>query len=190
MGAVAEFTRDELIENNLGLVHYAANTFHNTGEDIEDLVSVGYIGLIKAADTFVVGKGAKFATYATTCIRNEILMFLRKLRKHYGQVSLDASINDEAEDYNLLNLLGTEMDYLHDTVQQKQSIQTLRASISKLDDRDQLVIQRYLVNHNGGKISQLQLAEQLGVSQSIVSRIEKKAIRKLKEIMIRNCIFI
>lgn len=186
-------TRNELIENNLGLVHHIANNFKGTKLHHDDLFSIGCIGLIKAADSYRQDKGVKFATFASPCIRNEILMGLRKIKNEYLEISIDTPIakNEEDNEVYLQDLIGTATDFIHDTVNEKNVLQGLSRAIQKLDEREQLLVNRYLASHKNSKApTQRDMAKKLGCSQSYFSRLESKAIQKLGSILESECIFV
>ena len=177
-----EFARNKLIEHNLRLVVFLAKKYENTGVDLEDLVSIGTIGLIKGVNTYKLDKNIKLATYASRCIDNEILMFLRKNKKRRGEVSFEDSLSYDAEgnELHLEDILGTEADIVTKGIEEENDKKDLYREIAKLNSRDrEIMILRYgLFNHE--EMTQKDVAEKLGISQSYISRIEKKVIRKLK----------
>lgn len=177
-----EIARAKLIEHNLRLVVFLSKKYENTGVDLEDLVSIGSIGLIKGINTYKLDKNIKLATYASRCIDNEILMFLRKNKKRRGEVSFEDSLSYDAEgnELHLEDILGTEADIVTKGIEEENDKKDLYREIAKLNSRDrEIMILRYgLFNHE--EMTQKDVAEKLGISQSYISRIEKKVIRKLK----------
>ena len=176
--------RDKLIEHNLRLVVFLANKYENTGVDLEDLVSIGTIGLIKGINTYKLDKNIKLATYASRCIDNEILMFLRKNKRRKGEISFEDSLSydQEGNELHLEDILGTEPDIVTKELESAVEKKLLYEEIKKLSPRDkQIMILRYgLFNHE--EMTQKDVASLLNISQSYISRIEKKVIRKLKAI--------
>ena len=177
--------RDKLIEHNLRLVVFLAKKYENTNVDLEDLVSIGTIGLMKAVKTFSNDKNIKLATYASRCIDNEILMFLRKNKKVRGEVSFEESLSFDADgnELHLEDVLGTEADIVTKPLEDDLNRKIMMEEINKLNDRDkEIIIMRYgLFNHP--EKTQKEVAEILGISQSYISRIEKKVIKRLKNIV-------
>lgn len=176
--------RDELIEHNLRLVVYIARKFENTGINAEDLISIGTIGLIKAVNTFRSDKNIKLATYASRCIENEILMFLRRNTKTRSEVSIDEPLNVDWEGNELLlsDILGTDVDIICRGVEEEVDKQLLSAAIDKLEPREKEIIElRFGINHGGTEKTQKEVADLLGISQSYISRLEKKIIARLKK---------
>lgn len=177
-----EYARSKLIEHNLRLVVYLSKKYENTGVDLEDLVSIGTIGLIKGVNTYKLDKNIKLATYASRCIDNEILMFLRKNKKRRGEVSFEDSLSYDAEgnELHLEDILGTESDVVTKGLEEETDKKLLYEEISKLNGRDkQIMILRYGL-YNTEEMTQKDVANILGISQSYISRIEKKVIKKLK----------
>ena len=177
--------RNKLIEHNLRLVVFLAKKYENTGFDIEDLVSIGSIGLIKGINTYKIDKNIKLATYASRCIENEILMFLRKNKKRKGEVSFEDSLSYDAEgnELHLEDVLGTDRDIVTKGIEDENDKKLLREEIKKLKERDQkIMILRYGL-FGGKEMTQKEVAKTLGISQSYISRIEKKVIKKLKSIV-------
>ncbi len=174
--------RSKLIEHNLRLVVFLSKKYENTGIDLEDLVSIGTIGLIKGVNTYKLDKNIKLATYASRCIDNEILMFLRKNKKRRGEVSFEDSLSYDSEgnELHLEDILGTESDIVTKGLEEETEKKLLYEEIEKLNDRDkQIMILRYgLFNHK--EMTQKDVANLLNISQSYISRIEKKIIRRLK----------
>ena len=177
--------RDVLIEHNLRLVVFLAKKYENTKVDLEDLVSIGTIGLIKGINTFKPDKNIKLATYASRCIDNEILMYLRKIKKSKTEVSIDASLSLDAEgnELHLEDILGTDSDIVTKGIEDATDKKLMLDQICKLNPRDRdIIILRYgLMGHE--ELTQKEVAELLGISQSYISRIEKKVIRRLKNII-------
>ena len=173
--------RNMLIEHNLRLVAHIVKKFENTGEDTEDLISIGTIGLIKGVESYSAGKGTKLATYAARCIENEILMHLRSLKKTKKDVSLHDPIGTDKEgnEISLIDVLGTEADDVIQSVQLKIEKSKIYQHIHILDEREQEVIRGRFGLDNGEEQTQRQIARKLGISRSYVSRIEKRALMKL-----------
>ena len=177
--------RNILIEHNLRLVVFLAKKYENTGFDIEDLVSIGSIGLIKGINTYKIDKNIKLATYASRCIANEILMFLRKNKRKKVEISLEETLNYDAEgnELRLEDILGTEEDVVPKEFENRVDKETLKREIDILDEREkEIMILRYGLN-NTEEYTQKEVAEMLGISQSYISRIEKKLVKKLQNIM-------
>lgn len=182
-----EEARNILIEHNLRLVVFLAKKYENTTYDIEDLVSIGSIGLIKGINTYKIDKNIKLATYASRCISNEILMFLRKNKRKKAEVSLEDALNYDSEgnELHLEDILGTDADLVPNEYEKQVDKEILSKEIKDLPDRDkEIMTLRYGLN-NTKEYTQKEVAELLGISQSYISRIEKKVIRKLKQVMIR-----
>jgi RNA polymerase sporulation-specific sigma factor len=174
--------RNMLIEHNLRLVAHIVKKFDNTGEDLEDLISIGTIGLIKAIESFQTGKGTKLATFAARCIENEILMHLRSLKKTRKDVSLHDPIGTDKEgnEITLIDILGSEADDIADLVQLKIEKSKIYRNLDILDPREQEVIKgRFGLEQGGEERTQREIAKELGISRSYVSRIEKRALMKL-----------
>jgi RNA polymerase sporulation-specific sigma factor len=177
--------RNILIEHNLRLVVFLAKKFENTSFDLEDLVSIGTIGLIKGVKTYKLDKNIKLATYASRCISNEILMFLRKNKKVTNEISLEDTINYDAEGnaLSLEDILGTDIDIVDKNYQDKNNKELLEQEISKLPARDkEIMIKRYGL-YNTKEYTQKEVADLLNISQSYISRIEKKVIRRIKYLL-------
>ena len=180
-----ENARNILIEHNLRLVVFLAKKYENTGYDLDDLVSIGSIGLIKGINTYKPDKNIKLATYASRCIANEILMFLRKNKKRKSEISFEDALNydNEGNELHLEDILGTEEDLVSKEYEEKVDKELLKEEIDKLKARDkQIMIMRYGLN-NTKEYTQKEVAQILGISQSYISRIEKKVIKNLKTIM-------
>lgn len=176
--------RNKLIEHNLRLVVFLAKKYENTGVDLEDLVSIGTIGLIKGVSTYKPDKNIKLATYASRCIDNEILMFLRKNKKRKGEVSFEDSLKFDAEgnELRLEDILGTDADIVTKGLESETERSLLYSEIGRLSERDQkIMILRYGL-YNSTEMTQKDVAEVLGISQSYISRIEKKVIRRLQNL--------
>lgn len=173
-----------LIERNLRLVVYIAKKFDNTGIGVEDLISIGTIGLIKAINTFKSDKNIKLATYASRCIENEILMYLRRNNKVRMEVSIDEPLNVDWDGNELLlsDILGTDEDAVYRNLEDKMDKNILSEAVAGLPERERTIIElRYGINTIGGnERTQKEVADMLGISQSYISRLEKKIIRKLK----------
>ena len=180
-----EIAKNKLIEHNLRLVVFLSKKYENTGVDLEDLVSIGTIGLIKGINTYKPGKNIKLATYASRCIDNEILMFLRKNKKRKTEISFEDSLSFDAEgnELHLEDVLGTEKDIVPKELEDKIDRKLLIEEINRLDERDKkIMILRYgLFGHE--EVTQKDVADMLGISQSYISRIEKKVIKRLKNIV-------
>ncbi len=180
-----EEARNKLIEHNLRLVVFLAKKYENTGVDLEDLVSIGTIGLIKGVNTYKLDKNIKLATYASRCIDNEILMFLRKNKKRRGEVSFEDNLSFDAEgnELRLEDILGTDADIVTKGIEEETDKKLLYQEINKLNTRDkQIMILRYGL-FGCEEMTQKDVAKVLDISQSYISRIEKKVIRKLKNIV-------
>jgi len=179
-----------LIEHNLRLVVYIAKKFDNTGVGVEDLISIGTIGLIKAINTFNPGKNIKLATYASRCIENEILMYLRRTSKTKMEVSFDEPLNVDWDGNELLlsDILGTDEDVIYRKMETEVEYNLLKAAIEKLSDREKTIISlRFGLGCNNGKeMTQKEVADLLGISQSYISRLEKKIISRLKKEVVKG----
>ena len=174
--------RGKLIEHNLRLVVFLAKKYENTGVDLEDLVSIGSVGLIKGVNMYKLDKNIKLATYASRCIDNEILMFLRKNKRRKGEISFEdnLSFDSEGNELHLEDILGTDSDIVTKGLEEETNKKLLYGEIEKLNERDKkIMILRYGLYDNE-EMTQKDVAELLGISQSYISRIEKKIIRKLK----------
>ena len=174
--------REKLIEHNLRLVVFLAKKYENTGLDLEDLVSIGTIGLIKGVNTYKLDKNIKLATYASRCIDNEILMFLRKNKKRRTEISFEDSLSYDSEgnELHLEDILGTEKDIVTKGIEEEHDKKILYNEINNLKARDkQIMILRYGL-FNTKEMTQKDVADMLGISQSYISRIEKKVIKKLQ----------
>lgn len=174
--------RDLLIEHNLRLVVYIAKRFDNTKTTMEDLISIGSIGLIKAVETFNAEKNIKLATYASRCIENEILMHLRKTNKQKTEVSFDEPLNSDADGNELLlsDILGTSEEIVSDDVERKLNQQEIFRAILDLSDREKYIMECRYGLTGGEEMTQKEVADHLGISQSYISRLEKKIIYRLQ----------
>lgn len=183
-------TRQILVERNLRLVVYIAKKFENTGIGIEDLISIGTIGLMKGVNTFNAEKNIKLATYASRCIENEILMYLRRNNKTKAEVSIDEPLNVDWDGNELLlsDILGTDEDIIYKDLEDEAERKILSKAIEKLSDRERMIVDlRYgLSASDGMEKTQKEVADMLGISQSYISRLEKKIIKRLKKEMIKN----
>mgnify|MGYP000111709917 FL=1 len=176
-----EEARAVLIERNLRLVAHIVKKFDNTGEDVDDLISIGTVGLIKAIGTFKPDKGTRLATYAARCIENEILMHLRSLKRVRGEVSLydPIGVDREGNEITLIDVLGSDPDVVPELVGKRLDESKLREKLKKLGGKERQVLElRYGIS-GGARKTQREIARMLGISRSYVSRIEKKAVMKL-----------
>lgn len=178
-----EDSKQILIERNLRLVVYISKRFENTGINIEDLISIGTVGLIKAVNSFCAEKNIKLATYASRCIENEILMYIRKISGRSGEISIDEPLNVDWDGNELLlsDILSAEEDSAVDDIMRREEIDTIREAVKGLDVRDRrIIVLRYgLWGHK--EMTQKEVADYLGISQSYISRLEKKIISKLHD---------
>lgn len=172
-----------LVERNLRLVVYIARKFENTGIGIEDLISIGAIGLIKAVNTFKADKNIKLATYASRCIENEILMYLRKNVYMRHEVSLDEPLNVDWDGNELLlsDILGSDVDLVHRSIEESVERQLLREAVAKLGERERRIMEYRFGLVTGEEKTQKEVADMLGISQSYISRLEKKIISRLRK---------
>ena len=188
-GETPEIARKKLIEHNLRLVVYIAKKFDNTGVGVEDLISIGTIGLIKGINTFNPNKNIKLATYASRCIENEILMHLRKNSKTKLEVSIDEPLNVDWDGNELLlsDILGTDEDIIYRDMETDVERKLLFSAIAKLTGRERMIIElRYGLNTTDGEEkTQKEVADMLGISQSYISRLEKKIMLRLKKEIVR-----
>ena len=182
-----EAARQRLIEHNLRLVVYIAKRFENTGINLEDLISIGTIGLIKAVNTYKSGKNIKLATYASRCIENEILMHLRKVGAQRSEVSFDEPLNTDWDGNELLlsDILGTDEDEVSRPMEDDAERQMLRAAIATLSEREQSIILMRFGLPGGREYTQKEVADAMGISQSYISRLEKRIIERLRREMTR-----
>ena len=175
--------RQTLVERNLRLVVYIAKKFENTGVGIEDLISIGTIGLMKGVNTFNTDKNIKLATYASRCIENEILMYLRRSNKIKGEISIDEPLNQDGDGNELLlsDILGTDPDVTSRRLEDEVDKKLLKASIEKLSNREKNIMELRFGFISGDEKTQKEVADMLGISQSYISRLEKKIISKMKK---------
>lgn len=178
-----EAIKTVLIERNLRLVVYIARKFENTGIGVEDLISIGTIGLIKAVNTFDPGKNIKLATYASRCIENEILMFLRRNNKIKLEISFDEPLNIDWDGNELLlsDILGTENDIIHKSIEEEVDRELLQIAMEKLNEREKKIVELRFGLKDGMEKTQKEVADMLGISQSYISRLEKRIIKRLQK---------
>lgn len=178
-----ENVRAQLIEHNLRLVVYIARKFDNTGVELDDLISVGTIGLIKAVNTFNAEKKIKLATYASRCIENEILMHLRKVVRFRGEVSLDEPLNVDYEGNELLlsDILGTDNDCVFSSIESSVDQELLQKALLILPERERRIMSLRFGLDGADEMTQKEVADMLGISQSYISRLEKKIVKKLRK---------
>ena len=183
--------RDTLIEHNLRLVVYIAKKFDNTGVGVEDLISIGTIGLIKAINSYDKDKNIKLATYASRCIENEILMYLRRNSKIKAEVSIDEPLNVDWDGNELLlsDIIGTDEDIIYKDIETEVECKMLKRAINQLPERERIIVDlRFgLSSENGEEKTQKEVADMLGISQSYISRLEKKIMRQLRKEMVKSC---
>lgn len=175
--------RATLIEHNLRLVVYISKKFESSGVNMEDLISIGTIGLIKAVNTFKTDKNIKLATYASRCIENEILMYLRRANRTKGEVSLDEPLNVDWDGNELLlsDVLGTEQDVIYTHLEEEVNRKLLNCAMAKLSGRERELMEMRYGLKTGREMTQKEVADELGISQSYISRLEKKIIGRLKK---------
>ena len=175
--------RSSLIEHNLRLVVYIAKKFESTGICVDDLVSIGTIWLIKAVNTFSPEKNIKLATYASRCIENEILMFLRKSSQHRNDISIDEPLNIDWDGNELLlsDILGTDEDTVNSSIEDDAEKAVLRETVASLPQRERIIMEMRFGMKTGKEMTQKEVADVIGISQSYISRLEKKIIKKLKK---------
>lgn len=176
-------TRQILVERNLRLVVYIAKKFENTGIGIEDLISIGTIGLMKGVNTFNAEKNIKLATYASRCIENEILMYLRRTNKLKGEISIDEPLNQDGDGNELLlsDILGTDYDSISRGLEDEVDKKLLKGAIAKLNSREKNIMELRFGFITGNEKTQKEVADMLGISQSYISRLEKKIISKMRK---------
>ena len=174
--------RQTLITHNLRLVVYIAKKFESTGVGIEDLVSIGTIGLIKAVNTFCPSKNIELATYASRCIENEILMFLRKSSQYKNELSIDEPLNIDWDGNELLlsDILGTDEDIVNGNIESEAEKSVLLQAVENLPERERCIMKMRFGIPNGNEMTQKEVADIIGISQSYISRLEKRIIKKLK----------
>lgn len=184
----SEKARQILVEHNLRLVVYIARRFENTGTNLEDLISIGTIGLIKAIGTYRRDKNIKLATYASRCIENEILMHLRKTSNLKNEVSLDEPINMDCDGNELLlsDILGTEEDMILRPLEERVDLCVLRQALAELSSREREIVQMRFGLDGVQELTQKEVAQKMGISQSYISRLEKKILLRLKKEFIRQ----
>ena len=177
-----QYARDALIEHNLRLVVYIAKRFENTGAGIEELVSIGTVGLIKAVNTFNSDKNIKLATYASRCIENEILMFIRKSQAHKREVSIDEplSVDWDGNELLLSDVLGSDADSITRSMEEAEERKIIRDAVSNLNKRERMIIEMRFGLSGNGEMTQKEVADRLGISQSYISRLEKRIITRLQ----------
>lgn len=175
--------RQILVERNLRLVVYIAKKFENTGVGLEDLISIGTIGLMKSVNTFKYDKKIKLATYASRCIENEILMYLRRITKIKGEISIDEPLNKDGDGNELLlsDILGTDGDITSRNLEDEVDKTLLRGAIEKLNNKEKYIMEMRFGFLNGKEKTQKEVADEMGISQSYISRLEKKIINKMRK---------
>lgn len=185
LAAGSEEARTKLIEHNLRLVVYIAKKFENTGLNLEDLISIGAIGLIKAVCTFSPERNIKLATYASRCIENEILMYLRKANRLRAEVSLDEPLNVDQDGNELLlsDVLGTDDDLVSRGMEEETDRRLLREAVAGLGERERRIVELRFGLDGGKEYTQKQVADRLGISQSYISRLEKRIMKQLYDQM-------
>lgn len=183
-----EGAKQRLVEHNLRLVVYIARRFENTGINLEDLISIGTIGLIKAISTYKMDKKIKIATYSSRCIENEILMHLRKTANQKTEVSLDEPINMDCDGNELLlsDILGTEEDMILKPLEEDADLTILRQSLKELPDREREIVLMRFGLEGRKELTQKEVAQKMGISQSYISRLEKRIMQRLKKEFIRQ----
>lgn len=181
--------RELLIVHNLRLVVYISKKFEATGVGMEDLISIGSIGLIKAVNTFRPDKNIKLATYASRCIENEILMFLRKASQRRNEISIDEPLNTDWDGNELLlsDILGTEEDTVHKGIENEVEKKLLRREIDKLGEREKLIMEMRFGLNGHREMTQKEVAQTVGISQSYISRLEKKTLKAIRENLEKIC---
>ena len=178
-----KLAKNILIEKNLRLVVYISKKFENSGVNIEDLISIGTIGLIKGINSYNSEKNIKLATYASRCIENEILMYLRKYNKLKSEISIDEPINTDSEgnDLSLADIIGTDNDAIFKFVEDEENKKILIRSIDRLDEREKIIMKLRYGFDGKDELTQKEVADKLGISQSYISRLEKRVIEDLKK---------
>ena len=177
------YARDVLIEHNLRLVAYIAKRFENTGANIEELISIGTVGLMKAVSTFNSDKNIKLATYASRCIENEILMFIRKSSSQKKEISIDEplSVDWDGNELLLSDILGSESDVVSKSMEEDEEKKIVREAVGRLSDRERIIIELRYGLLSGRELTQKEVADMLGISQSYISRLEKKIMQRLRK---------
>lgn len=188
LAAGSESAKQTLIERNLRLVVYLARRFENTGIGMEDLISIGTIGLIKAVSTFRVDRNIKLATYASRCIENEILMYLRKSSRQKAEVSIDEPLKADWDGNELLlsDVLSSEDDLVSRDIEDESDMETLYAALSKLSPRERKIMDLRFGFSGGEELTQKEVADMLGISQSYISRLEKRIIGRLRKELVKS----
>lgn len=183
-----EWAKQTLIEHNLRLVVFISRRFENTGIHLEDLISIGTIGLIKAINTYRLDKNIKLATYASRCIENEILMYIRKTSNQKAEVSLDEPINMDYDGNELLlsDILGTDENVVTGALEDDVDIQILRQALTELPEREREIVQMRYGLGGRSELTQKEVAQKMGISQSYISRLEKRIMQRLKKEFIRQ----
>ena len=183
-----DWAKQLLIEHNLRLVVYIARRFENTGVNLEDLISIGTIGLIKSINTYRMDRNIKLATYASRCIENEILMYIRKIAGQRAEVSLDEPINMDYDGNELLlsDILGTEEDVIFKPMEDDVDLCVLRQALAELPPREQEIVWMRYGLDGKKELTQKEVAEKMGISQSYISRLEKRIMQRLKKEMLRQ----
>lgn len=183
-----DWAKQLLIEHNLRLVVYIARRFENTGVNLEDLISIGTIGLIKSINTYRMDRNIKLATYASRCIENEILMYIRKIAGQRAEVSLDEPINMDYDGNELLlsDILGTEEDVIFKPMEDDVDLCVLRQALAELPPREQEIVWMRYGLDGRKELTQKEVAEKMGISQSYISRLEKRIMQRLKKEMLRQ----
>ncbi len=181
--------RELLIVHNLRLVVYISKKFETTGVGLEDLISIGSIGLIKAVNTFRPDKNIKLATYASRCIENEILMFLRKASQRRSEISIDEPLNTDWDGNELLlsDILGTDEDTVHKGIESEIEKTLLRREIDKLGEREKMIMEMRFGLNGRKEMTQKEVAQTVGISQSYISRLEKKTLKAIRENLEKIC---
>ena len=179
----SEGARQTLIEHNLRLVVYIAKRFENTGVGLEELISIGTVGLMKAVGTFNSDKNIKIATYASRCIENEILMFIRKNANHKKEISIDEplSVDYDGNELLLSDILGSEADSVFKRMEEDEERRIVRAAITELNERERVIVEMRFGLNGRQELTQKEVADLLGISQSYISRLEKKIMQKLRK---------
>ena len=178
-----EFARQALIEHNLRLVVYIAKRFENTGVGLEELISIGTVGLMKAVSTYNADKNIKIATYASRCIENEILMFIRKTSQRKKEISIDEplSVDYDGNELLLSDILGSESDSVTKAMEEAEERKIVRAAVMDLSERERVIIELRFGLFGNEELTQKEVADALGISQSYISRLEKKIMHRLRK---------
>lgn len=178
-----DYARQALVEHNLRLVVYIAKRFENTGVGIEELISIGTVGLMKAVSTYNCEKNIKIATYASRCIENEILMFIRKSTKRKKEISIDEplSVDYDGNELLLSDILGSEADSVSRAMEEDEERRIVRAAVNELSERERVIVDMRFGLSGGNELTQKEVADALGISQSYISRLEKKIMHRLRK---------